>query len=178
METTDLARRLQALRKQAGYSQEQLAALLSISRQAVSKWESGQGKPELDKLKRLAELYHVSTDAILSEEARPALPPAAEKRKRPPTLRRTAAVLLSVMAYPLSLGFSVAAHMLEIQLAQAIVDHTQGRESLILEWYSLVCPLVSLPKAQLFFFISLCLAAVLLFFWDGLPWKRTKKQDE
>ena len=56
----DLAQRLQTLRKHANYSQEQLAELLGISRQAVSKWESGQGKPEADNLVKLAELYPLS----------------------------------------------------------------------------------------------------------------------
>ena len=46
----EIAERLQKLRRKAGYSQEQTAELLGISRQAVSKWESGQGKPDLDNL--------------------------------------------------------------------------------------------------------------------------------
>lgn len=40
----DIAKRLQVLRKKAGYSQEQVAEMLGISRQAVSKWESGVSK--------------------------------------------------------------------------------------------------------------------------------------
>ena len=46
----DIAGRLQELRKKAGYSQEQVAELLGLSRQAVSKWESGQGKPDIDNI--------------------------------------------------------------------------------------------------------------------------------
>ncbi|WP_312281996.1 helix-turn-helix transcriptional regulator [Oscillibacter sp.] len=42
----DMAERLQDLRKKSNYSQEQVSDMLGISRQTVSKWESGQGKPE------------------------------------------------------------------------------------------------------------------------------------
>ena len=45
-----IAGRLQELRKQAGYSQEQVAEIMGLSRQAISKWESGQGKPEIDNI--------------------------------------------------------------------------------------------------------------------------------
>ena len=61
----DIAQRLQELRKKAGYSQEQVAELMELSRQAVSKWESGQGKPDVDNIVKLTEVYHVSADYIL-----------------------------------------------------------------------------------------------------------------
>ncbi|QIB69052.1 helix-turn-helix transcriptional regulator [Aminipila butyrica] len=60
-----MAERLQALRKKANYSQEQVSDMLGISRQAISKWESGQGKPEIDNIIKLVEIYHVSADYIL-----------------------------------------------------------------------------------------------------------------
>lgn len=61
----DIAERLLELRKKAGYSQEQVAEMLGLSRQAVSKWESGQGKPEIDNIVKLMEIYNVSADYIL-----------------------------------------------------------------------------------------------------------------
>lgn len=61
----DMAERLQELRKKANYSQEQIADMLGISRQAVSKWESGQGKPEIDNIIKLTDIYDVSSDYIL-----------------------------------------------------------------------------------------------------------------
>ena len=61
----NIAERLQELRKNAGYSQEQVAEMLGLSRQAVSKWESGQGKPEIDNIVKLTEIYNVSADYIL-----------------------------------------------------------------------------------------------------------------
>lgn len=60
--------RLQKLRKERGYSQEDLAELLHISRQAVSKWESGVSYPETEKLIELSRLFSISIDELLKEE--------------------------------------------------------------------------------------------------------------
>lgn len=66
VDTMALARKLQSLRKEKGYSQEELAGRLSISRQAVSKWESGQSVPDIDNLMELARIYGVTVDSILN----------------------------------------------------------------------------------------------------------------
>lgn len=55
-------------RKKSGKSQEALAEQLGVSRQAVSKWETGEAEPELKKLRLLAEVFGVSTDWLLSDE--------------------------------------------------------------------------------------------------------------
>lgn len=77
----NIAERLQELRKNAGYSQEQVAEMLGLSRQAVSKWESGQGKPEIDNIVKLTEIYNVSADYILLGTEKEAAVPATEKRE-------------------------------------------------------------------------------------------------
>ena len=64
----EIANRLQKLRKEKGYSQEQLAAELGISRQAVSKWERAESSPDTDNLICLARLYDVSLDELLSTD--------------------------------------------------------------------------------------------------------------
>ena len=63
-----LADKIMQLRKQKGWSQEELAEKLGISRQSVSKWESGMSVPDLDKILKLGELFAVSTDYLLKEE--------------------------------------------------------------------------------------------------------------
>ena len=66
-------------RKRAGLSQEALAEKLGVSRQAVSKWETGEAVPELSKLVLLAAAFGVTTDWLLSEsepEPEPVEPPA------------------------------------------------------------------------------------------------------
>ena len=60
------AENLKQIRKEHHLSQEELAELLDVSRQAVSKWEQGQGYPEVEKLLLLAEKLNVSLDALMS----------------------------------------------------------------------------------------------------------------
>ena len=60
--------KLQALRKQKGLTQEELADALFVSRTAISKWESGRGYPSIDSLKAIAKFYHVTIDDLLSGE--------------------------------------------------------------------------------------------------------------
>lgn len=56
--------KLRELRASAGLSQSQLAAQLHVSRQAVTKWESGQALPDLDRAVALSRLYHISLDGL------------------------------------------------------------------------------------------------------------------
>lgn len=61
----NIADRIQYLRKQNGLSQEELADKIGVSRQAVSKWESEQSTPDLDKIIVMSDLFEVTTDYIL-----------------------------------------------------------------------------------------------------------------
>ena len=63
-----LAEKIAFLRKQNEWSQEQLAERLAISRQSVSKWESGASIPDIDKILILSRLFEVSTDYLLLGE--------------------------------------------------------------------------------------------------------------
>lgn len=63
------ANRLYELRKQHGYSQDELAEMLNVSRQAVSKWERSESSPDTDNLIALARLYGVSLDELLGYTA-------------------------------------------------------------------------------------------------------------
>ena len=62
------AEKLKALRKQKGISQEQLAEKLYVSRQAITKWESGNGIPDIENLIAISALFNESLDSLLSEE--------------------------------------------------------------------------------------------------------------
>ena len=81
-----LSETIYALRRRSGLSQEQLAERLGVSRQAVSKWESGQSTPELEKLKALSACFHVTIDELTGglrdagESGCPPPPPAADSR--------------------------------------------------------------------------------------------------
>lgn len=63
-----LAEKVMALRKKNNWSQEELAEKLNISRQSVSKWESGASLPDIDKIIAMSGLFGVSTDYLLKEE--------------------------------------------------------------------------------------------------------------
>ena len=82
MNQPTLADRIQQLRREHGLSQEQLAEKLNVSRQAVSKWESAQAQPELDKIIALSELFCVTTDYLLkgSRGTPPEAGPAPARR--------------------------------------------------------------------------------------------------
>lgn len=75
-----LADKIARQRKRAGLSQEGLAARLGVSRQAVSKWESGQSVPDVDRIVTLSEVFGVSTDYLLKDEE-PGDSPAGEARR-------------------------------------------------------------------------------------------------
>ena len=60
-----IADRIQSLRKAKGMSQEELADRVGVSRQAVSKWESEQATPDLDKVVIMSEIFEVTTDYLL-----------------------------------------------------------------------------------------------------------------
>lgn len=62
-----LSEKIMDLRKRSGWSQEELAEKLGVSRQSVSKWETGESVPDLDRIIRMSELWDVSTDYLLKE---------------------------------------------------------------------------------------------------------------
>lgn len=76
-----LPERLASLRKQKGLTQADLSEILHVSRQAVSRWEVGGAVPTTDNLKVLSELYGVSVDYLLSDNA-------ADSRKNEETQRQ------------------------------------------------------------------------------------------
>lgn len=57
-----------ALRKKAGWSQEELAERLNVSRQSVSKWESAQSVPDIDRILQMSRLFGVTTDYLLKDD--------------------------------------------------------------------------------------------------------------
>ena len=63
-----LADKIIALRKKAGWSQEELGEKLGVTRQSVSKWEGAQSVPDMDKILQLSRLFGVTTDYLLKDE--------------------------------------------------------------------------------------------------------------
>lgn len=75
--------KLTALRRQNGISQEQLADRLGITRQSVSKWESGAVMPEIEKLVILSDLFQVSVDYLIKDQLETPEPSATEPALQP-----------------------------------------------------------------------------------------------
>lgn len=72
-----LADKIVSLRKKAGWSQEELAEQLGVTRQSVSKWEGAQSVPDMDKVVMMSRLFGVSTDFLLKDELEEETPCAA-----------------------------------------------------------------------------------------------------
>lgn len=76
-----MADKIIKLRKQNGWSQEELADRLGVSRQAVSKWEGGNAIPDLEKIVNMSALFGVSTDYLLKDEIETASPSETDDSK-------------------------------------------------------------------------------------------------
>lgn len=96
-----------ALRKQAGWSQEELAERLGVTRQSVSKWEGAQSIPDLDKVVQMSRLFGVTTDYLLKDEvAEPETVPAETVQ---PLRRVTVAEAEAYLALRQSAAVKIAA---------------------------------------------------------------------
>lgn len=95
--------RLQALRRKNELTQEEFAAQLKVSRQAVSKWESSRGYPEMEKIIYICNRYGVTMDALFADEVMPPLPETAEGTPPPALqdkpLKREVADFLSNLSF-------------------------------------------------------------------------------
>lgn len=96
----NIADRIQSLRKAKGISQEQLADIIGVSRQAVSKWESEQSAPDLEKIILLCDYFEVTTDYLLR-----GIEPAEEAVKKPDAMPF---FLIGTLANALGLIFAVS----------------------------------------------------------------------
>ena len=84
-----LADKITDLRKKNGWSQEELAGMLDVSRQSISKWESAQSTPDMNRILKMSEVFGVSTDYLLKDELElPAVESSAEIRVQEETTAR------------------------------------------------------------------------------------------
>ena len=114
-----LAEKIFNERKRLGLSQEQFAEQMGVSRQAVSKWESGQSMPDLDKLVLMSQIFGVTTDYLLKEdgdvipeyEKEPTQAPYSEKeRKESEDIMETVAGVYWCLVTTGYLGYNFITH--------------------------------------------------------------------
>ena len=106
-----LGERLKMYRTQKGLSQEKIAEMLDVSRQAVTKWEAGQTTPSSDNLIALANLYDVSLDELIGKSENKIVSTEGEKEKRfspkhNPILRNNF-IIIAIIAQAASLNVAI-----------------------------------------------------------------------
>lgn len=128
-----LGEKLLALRKKHGFSQQELADRLSVSRQTISNWECGNGAPSLDKAAELAALYQISLDDLTGNRVG-----IIVGRKRPSNRLLRSLVGRKVrmssrdgdLAVNLGFdwGFNAVVKILEVQEEWLRIEYTRTRE--------------------------------------------------
>lgn len=68
MVPTTLGKKLKEIRKKSGLSQEQLAEIMNVSRQAITKWENDRGIPDISNIQELSKVFGVTVDYLLNDE--------------------------------------------------------------------------------------------------------------
>lgn len=133
-----LAEKMIELRKQNGLSQQDLADRLGVSRQAISRWETGAVQPLADSVKSLAQVFQVSTDYLLNDDLdTPTPPPTAQPappQEKPKSARKHRKWLLALAALAaaavLVLVTAVAtAHYLQWKERQPVSIYDMNRET-------------------------------------------------
>ena len=131
----EFGEKLCALRKHKGYTQEELAQALYVSRTAISKWESGRGYPSIDSLKEIASFFSVSIDELLSGET---LVLIAEKENKA-NLKRMCSLMfgicdllyLALLVLPLY-SYPAEGHVYAVNLLEKMSCHQLACEILFL----------------------------------------------
>lgn len=118
-----LSEKLASLRKEKGLTQLDLAERLSVSRQAISRWEVGTAVPSTDNLKVLSDLYGVSVDYLLNDDAE--LPPdpvesrtqqtESQSTSRENKYRKIIFILVLILVMIITAAISAVAGIMAIQ---------------------------------------------------------------
>ena len=118
-----LGEKLSRLRKENNYTQEQLADILNVSRQSISKWESDVAYPETDKIIRLCELFHCSMDYLFREDVQERNNQIPSRSEEP---SKAVKVLLGILRFTPMALFSLWALLLWAFYAAPLTHVTKG----------------------------------------------------
>lgn len=168
-----LSEKILLLRKQQGLSQEALAEQLGVSRQAVSRWETGSALPDAGNLLQLSRLFGVTADSLLCDESAPTPPVSAhpcgwsgEKKRRLAGVCLAAAGLLgNFIIYLLSRAIAVMVPRISYDAAGQKWYHWSSEQT----GHSLQYFIAEYDLELLVSLLCLLIAAGLaLFFWQPL----------
>lgn len=121
-----LAKKMIELRKQQGLSQQDLADRLGVSRQAISRWETGAVQPLADSVKSLAQVFQVSTDYLLNDDLDTPTPPRSPQPT--PTLQEEPTPARKHRKWLLALAALAAAAVLVLVTAAGTAYYLQWKE--------------------------------------------------
>jgi len=98
-----LGEKIQILRKQKGMTQDQLADMLNVSRQAVSKWETNESQPDIERLIQIGDLFNVSIDFLIKDNHM-STPVTHTRRSKPQFLRNSRISIMVSAIYSAATG--------------------------------------------------------------------------
>lgn len=132
--------RLQQLRRKNGLTQEQFAEQLQVSRQAVSKWESGRGYPEMEKLLYICSRYQVTLNELFEQEvsARQESSPPGQKVPAPPLGKAVAAFLNNLAPRNKWLGLGVLVGIALLALLIGVFLKNGGSDMTTIIWVAAI----------------------------------------
>lgn len=122
--------KISSLRKAAGYSQEELAAKLEVSRQAVSRWETGEAMPDTQRIIALSRLFGVSTDYLLLDEVEKTQAPA----KKPASRRAVCGIGLIILGVALILTAVILADVSSKTMTSYLTAYGPFKTALFRTW--------------------------------------------
>ena len=146
----ELKERLVQLRKDHGLSQNDLAEKLNVSRQAISKWESGQSTPDLDKLLALSQCFGVTMDELTGD--RPVPGAAGAKAPAPVDEQPRTAFRVGVGLCLAGVGLLAALGLL-LLLAPSAAERVSGSSAVTLDGTGLLFLLAAAAMAAGIFLI-------------------------
>lgn len=155
-----IAKNLQALRKRDKITQEDLADQLNVSRQSVSKWETGEAYPETDKLLALCDLFDVSLDALLRSD----LAESATDEREKATDVKTFSAHMNKFSRGISLGVLLV--LSGVAVCVAFAGIADGRTGKVADLWGVMGGVAVLA------FVAV---AVFLFVWHGAEHDRFRK---
>ena len=168
--------RLQALRRKNGMTQEEFAEQLKVSRQAVSKWESCRGYPEMEKILYICNRYGASMDELFADELPPPAPearPAAPPEPLPArTLRRELSDFLANLSFANKCifgGLLIAAALLVLLVSHQLKGGTDRMMTIVWTAAIILFGVVEAATAGLvsIWFVAGALAALVAAFVDA-----------
>lgn len=128
------SQKLLELRKKRGFSQEDLAEKLNVSRQAISRWEMGSTMPDSPNLLKISDLFGVSIDSLLREDNQPEGKPISGKDQKKRNRQVAWAVLVGLHAMALLVGLTA---LFALQNTLAILEAASA-----LLVYGLLCGMI------------------------------------